>query len=396
MAAANFELADLTGKVGRKEEALTGHRSVLAARESLALEPGGRPGQVEVGAACWRWRASWKRLARRARRWRSTTGRRPSWPAWRAATPRRWRPCGVPVPDRSSPVHYRRERPCARGLPTGPLGAGGPGRRARRLDEVRRDLAATINNIGILLHNTGKLAEAGAEYRQALAIRQKLADDNPAVTEFRSLEASSHNNLGYLLSNTGRPMEAETENRKALEIRQKLVDDNPAVTEFRIRLAVSHNNLGNLLWETGRPIVAVAEHRRALEIRQKLADDNPAVTEFKSDLAQSHNNLGWMLSNTGQPAAAEAEYRKALAIWQTLADDNPAVTELRHALANSYNNLGHLLADTGRPADAEDQFREKIEVIQEANHLSAFHSHRVIDEFQKVGAQDLARMESMG
>ena len=39
LAAANFELADLTDKVGRKEEALAAHRAVLAARKALAAGP---------------------------------------------------------------------------------------------------------------------------------------------------------------------------------------------------------------------------------------------------------------------------------------------------------------------------------------------------------------------
>ena len=80
---------------------------------------------------------------------------------------------------------------------------------------------------------TGKPAEAEAEYRKALAIRQKLADDNPADTYFRSRLAASHINLGVLLSTTGKPAEAEAECRKGLAIRQKLVDDNPSVIGFR-------------------------------------------------------------------------------------------------------------------------------------------------------------------
>ncbi len=35
---ANYELADLTGKVGKREDALAAHRQVLAAREALAAE----------------------------------------------------------------------------------------------------------------------------------------------------------------------------------------------------------------------------------------------------------------------------------------------------------------------------------------------------------------------
>ena len=44
LAESNFELAKLTEKVGRKEDALAAHRAVLAAREVLAAEPRGRRG----------------------------------------------------------------------------------------------------------------------------------------------------------------------------------------------------------------------------------------------------------------------------------------------------------------------------------------------------------------
>ena len=133
-----------------------------------------------------------------------------------------------------------------------------------------------------------------------MAIRQKLADDNPAVTDFRSDLAWSHRALADLLSKTGKPAEAEAEYRKALAIRQKLADDNPAVTGFRSSLADSHFDLGILLSNTGKPAEAEAEYRKALAIRQKLADDNPAVTGFRSGLADSHFNLGILLSNARQ------------------------------------------------------------------------------------------------
>jgi hypothetical protein len=47
---ANYEVAKLTEKVGRNEDALAAHRAVLAAREALAAEPGAEGGvAVEVG-----------------------------------------------------------------------------------------------------------------------------------------------------------------------------------------------------------------------------------------------------------------------------------------------------------------------------------------------------------
>src|SRR5262249_32138977 len=52
LAQSNFELADLTSKVGRKEDALAAHRAVLAAREELASEPEADPETtVDVGGS---------------------------------------------------------------------------------------------------------------------------------------------------------------------------------------------------------------------------------------------------------------------------------------------------------------------------------------------------------
>ena len=197
-----------------------------------------------------------------------------------------------------------------------------------------------------------------------MGIYQKLADDNPAVTKFRSSLAISHNDLGLLLDKAGKPAEAEAEQRKGLALLQKLADDHPAVTEFRSELALSHNNLGAVLNHMGKPVAAAAEFRKMLALQQKLADDNPAVTEFRSSLALSHLNHGILLGEAGNPAEAEAESRKALALWQKLADDNPVVTEFPKWLANSHSWLANLLSKTGKPAEAEAELRKAVAIRQ--------------------------------
>ena len=67
----------------------------------------------------------------------------------------------------------------------------------------------------MLLSHSGKQSEAEAEYRKAIALYQKLADDYPAVTQYRSDLASCLNNLGLLLNHMGRQSESEAEFRKA-------------------------------------------------------------------------------------------------------------------------------------------------------------------------------------
>ena len=72
-------------------------------------------------------------------------------------------------------------------------------------------------------------------------------------------------NLGEMLSRANRADEAMRELRAALALDQKLVDDNPTVTDFRHDLAAVHNNLGDHLVRVGETERALAEHRSALD-----------------------------------------------------------------------------------------------------------------------------------
>ena len=52
----------------------------------------------------------------------------------------------------------------------------------------------------MLLSQSGKPGEGLASFQAARAIQQRLADANPAVTQFQSDLATSHHSIGILLS----------------------------------------------------------------------------------------------------------------------------------------------------------------------------------------------------
>ena len=216
----------------------------------------------------------------------------------------------------------------------------------------------------MLLSKMDRSMEAVAEYREALALQKKIADDNPALTQVRSELAGSHDGLAWVLFQMGKAAEAEAEYHTALAIQQKLADDNPAVIDFRCRLAESHDNLGTVLSKSGKAAEAESEHRRSLAIYQKLAGLNPTVTRFRVSLAHSHYNLGLLLAKTGKPSEAEAEYREALALLETLADDNPAVTRFQNLLAASHSAIGDLKRDAGQPEQALASYVRALAVLE--------------------------------
>jgi eukaryotic-like serine/threonine-protein kinase len=367
---ANYEVAELTGKVGKPEGALAAHRQALAAREAVAAEfPADSEIKADVGRS----------LTAVAGLLESTGRTREAEATYRKAetllvelAPTIAEAAGARAVlancrtnlgslllrtgryDEALSV-YRLARADQEAL------AADPGAAA----ESRLDLVVTIHRVGNLLAETGKPSEAEAEFRMALAIAQKLADDNPTVTLVRSRLALEHNAVGSMLS-VRKPSEAEAELRTALAISQKLADDNPAVTSFRDSLWNIRTNLGRLFSDTGKPSEAEAEYREVLAITQKLADDNPAVTAFRSYLASSHNDLGRLLLNSGKALEAEAEYRKALAIQQKLVDDNPAIPQFQRDLAGALNSIGWRLAQAGKMDEAigyyarEEAIRRKL------------------------------------
>jgi serine/threonine protein kinase/tetratricopeptide (TPR) repeat protein len=243
--------------------------------------------------------------------------------------------------------------------------------------EYRQHLASSHINLGNVLAGQSQPDKAAEQYRKALAIFQKLADDFPAVPQYRRELASSHNNLGQLLAGQSQPDKAAHHHHQALAIRQRLADELPAVPEYRQYLARSHNNLANLLVGQNQPDKAAEQYRKALAIQQKLAVEFPAVPECRQELARSHNNLGLLLAHQKQPDKAAEQYRKAMAIFQKLADEFPAVPQYRRELASSHGNLGNVLAGQNQPDEAAEQHREALAIFQKlADYFPAVPEYR--------------------
>ena len=223
--ASNFELAELTGKVGSKEDALKAHRAVLAAREALAAEPG-------VGVAA---------TADVVRSLIEIVGL-------------------LDATGQTGEALARCRR--AESLLSGSAGTDAAARAAR---------ASCRWRLGWLLSDTGQAADALAAFRQALADQEALAAVPGASAAASRDLADTVYSIGDVLGRTGKPSEAEAELRRALDIYQKLADDHPAVTEFRNPLAPRPHTLGMVMVDTGNQAKGEAEYRQALHIYQKLA-----------------------------------------------------------------------------------------------------------------------------
>jgi serine/threonine-protein kinase len=364
LATSNFELAELTSQVGRTEDALAAHRAVLAAREALAAEPGtDAAAKVEVGQSLTAIATlltpigkTDEALATYRRSESLLAGLAKSDPSARAALAA----CRFQLGFLLYLTGNSGDALAAYKMTRAYWEVQAATRNAS--DDVRHGLATTLARVGVLLMNMDKLEDSETELRAAMAIHQKLADDNPGVTKYDNSLGYSHYLLATVLMKMHRPAVAEY--RAALAIQQKLAVDNPAVTVFRHLLAMSHLDVATALQFAGESSEAEAEIRAGKSILQKLADDNPEVPVFRLYLAQSYEGLSSLLSEGGKPAEAEAAIRSSVAILRKVVDDNPEVGTYGFNLALSQNSHGWLLSQTGRPRDAEPVYREALAILQ--------------------------------
>ena len=192
----------------------------------------------------------------------------------------------------------------------------------------------------------------------ALAIRRKLADANPTVTDFQRDLAASYTNISLRLSGTGNPAEALKAQEAALAIQRKLVDANPAVTDFQRDLAASHNEIGYLLIATGKPAESRRAQEEALAIRRRLAREHPEVPDDASNLGGMLNNVAMFDLGAGRFEEARAQLREAVACQRKALAANPANPTYRRFLVNHLDNLTRAAQGLGDPEGVAKAQRE--------------------------------------
>jgi protein O-GlcNAc transferase len=194
------------------------------------------------------------------------------------------------------------------------------------------------NNLGNVLKAQGKLPEAIASYRWALAHKPDYAE--------------AHYNLGVTLHAQGDPAAAEASYRRALALKpnhaaaynnlgnalQQQDKLEEAVASFERALihhpnyAEAHGNLGNVLKAQGKLDEATASYQSALL--------------HKPDFVEAHGNLGIVLQERGRLDEAVASFERALL--------------LEPGDAETHNYLAHALQARGRMDEARASYRRAL------------------------------------
>jgi serine/threonine protein kinase/Flp pilus assembly protein TadD len=186
----------------------------------------------------------------------------------------------------------------------------------RRTLGPSRELAQSLNDLGVAHGERAELDAARTALEEALALRRRLlGEEHPDV-------AISHSELGRTLFDQGHLEEAEAHFRSALAIRRKVL--GPADHET----ATSMSDLGHLLRRKGDQTGAEAMFRGALEVTRKASGPQ------HPDVATALGNLAQSIDERGDHEAAEAMLREALALGRaSLGPEHPGNAQRMAKLA---------------------------------------------------------------
>jgi CHAT domain-containing protein len=215
-------------------------------------------------------------------------------------------------------------------------------------------LATTLNGLGTALCGLRRWEAAVEAFQQALAIYRQLAQQQPEVYE--PDVAGTLNNLGNALSDWRRLEAAVEAYEEALAIYRQLAQQQPE--EYEPYLAATLNGLGTALRGLRRWEAAVEAYEEALAIYRQLAQQQPQV--YEPDVAGTLTNLGIALSDWRRLEAAVEAYQQALAIYRRLAQQQPEVYE--PDVAMTLNNLGTALSDWRRLEAAVEAYEEALAI----------------------------------
>jgi tetratricopeptide (TPR) repeat protein len=194
------------------------------------------------------------------------------------------------------------------------------------------------NNLGLVLAQEGRLAEAAARFRNVVRLKPDFAD--------------GHSNLGNALQELGSLEEAAQHLQEALRLRPGF--------------AVAHNNLGVVLLRKGNVEEAVAHFQAAIRLQPQFADAHNNLgsallrqgilaeaashlhlaVRLRPDWAEAYYNLGLVLHEQAQLPAAETHLRRAL--------------HLKSDYAEAYNALGLVLHEQNQMEEAHASFEQAL------------------------------------
>ena len=228
----------------------------------------------------------------------------------------------------------------------------------------QRELSASHSKIGLVLQKQDKLDKAMREIDAGRQIILGLIQSTPEnIIWLRDL-SHFHNQVGQVLQMQGKLDKAIREFDADKQIMEKLTQTDPNNTAWLCDLSDAHNSIGRIRQEQSRLAEAMREYEVDKRIMKRLAQIDPNNTVWLRNLSDAHNNIGCLLQKQGILTKAKQEFEEYKQIMLRLTQMDPDNTDWLHCLSVSHNNVGCLLQEQEKLAEAMQEFEEANAIQQ--------------------------------
>jgi tetratricopeptide (TPR) repeat protein len=228
-----------------------------------------------------------------------------------------------------------------------------------------RTWSVVLNELGNVAIAAGDLAGAKARYEEALAIRRKLAEDNPISAVAQRDLSLSLEKLGNVTVAAGDLSGAKARHEESLTIVRRLAKDNPTSAVAQRDLSIILAKLGDVAVAACDLPGAKARYEEGLDNLRKLVQDTPTSTEAQRDLSIILAKLGDVAVAAGDLSGAKARYEEGLGIVRKLGKGNPTSAEAQRDLSISLGKLGDVAFAVGDLSDAKVRYEEDLDIVRQ-------------------------------
>ncbi len=254
-----------------------------------------------------------------------------------------------------------------------------------RSDQPRISLALALNNRGVVAIRRGEKELATQSLHTAVALLDDLGKSNFSsdYTIRRDL-AAAMGNLAVLLAEVGEVKQAAMWTTRSLEINQSLPNSLDGTPLDIRRRALAHHQLASLHWRAGDYESSIDAYQRAIEMLDRVLLQMPNLVGPRRELSVALNNHAMALSSVDRAAEAEASFRRAIALSQPTAEADPRDVGAARQCSGLFNNLGVLLRKQTRTTEAKQCFKTAIDYQSRAERLSPRdpENHRFLDQIR--------------
>ena len=205
--------------------------------------------------------------------------------------------------------------------------------------DFRRDLAASYNNLALLLGGQGDGKESEKYRRGALAILEPLAASNPSDLRIQYALAKSYELFGGFFA-ADHQSESFEYYAKSLKIYDLLAKTDPNNDAYKVEVSFAHKHLGSRLAVLNHFDEALDHYHQALAIDEAQLAVHPDNLNTRYFITYTYSDTGFILGRRGDFDASNSYYRKSLDIRAAMVAADPHDTRARAGLANNYSAIG--------------------------------------------------------